>query len=664
MPDQRRDRAAEQRRVALHVGQRDLALRVPHPHAGHELRHVPAEPGVPVLLRGSGLAGGGAVDVRGGAGPARDHTLKSVGHEVGVVLPQNQLAPAADPQVGLAVREVDPLERRGTVPPPASRERRVRVRHLERRDRLRPERDRAHWLERRPDPHVVRRLHDRIGRHGRGDLREDGVHGERRCLQQREVAALLVGRVRELPGRAVRVARGVRDRDRGRAAPARVQRVALLDRGRERERLERRARLPPRTAVAGREVHLRDREVLPPVHRADGAVAGIDRDDRRRGIAGRGQPVGDRLLGIVLHLRIERGRDLQPAAEHLALAIRRDQIAPRVVEEVAELTGEVQADIDGVHLDRTALELGRALGGEIPLGRHLLEDVVPPLGRFRLVLNRVVERGALDHAGEQRRLERRQLGRVLLEERLRGRLDAVRAAAEVDGVQVLGQDLVLGELALDLDREQALAHLLLERARRDHVGLDAGLGILGVLTRVDVLDELLGQRRAALDDLARDEVGPRGAEDPGDVDAGVFVEPLVLDGDHRVLELQRHVRERDDRPVHRRVQGRDLVAFAVVDVGGLQRRGRLGELELRVDVEQRQQQADHGNEGHDDEHPPPAAEPGFETFPLLGGGVLATLGCARGRGLDCQLVIKCSHGCGFPPARPAETSWSSRGDWR
>ena len=100
-------------REALDVVQRDLALRVAHPHAGRELRHVAAEPGVDVVLRGPGLAGGRAADVRGGAGPARDHdACERVRDEVGVVLPQDLLAPAADLQVGLAVREVDPLERR------------------------------------------------------------------------------------------------------------------------------------------------------------------------------------------------------------------------------------------------------------------------------------------------------------------------------------------------------------------------------------------------------------------------------------------------------------------------------------------------------------------------------------------------------------------------
>jgi hypothetical protein len=423
----------------------------------------------------------------------------------------------------------------------------------------------------------------------------------------------------------------------------------LLQRGRKRERLEGRTGLPSRTAVAGREVHLRHVEVLPAVHRADGPVPWVDRDERRRRVARAVQAVRDGLLGVTLHLRVQGRLDLEPAAEHLSLGVPIDQVAPGVVEEVPELGREVQADIDRVDLDPATLELRRALGAEVALGSHLFEHVVPPLERGLLLLDRIVVRRALDQAGQQRGLERRELGGVLAEERLRRGLDAVRAAAEVDGVQVLGQDLVLGELALDLDREQALAHLLPERPRRDRIGLHTGLGIFGVLARVHVLDKLLGERRAALHNLAGDEVGPRGAEDPGDVDPGMLVEPLVLDGDDRVAELRRHLRQRDDRAVDRRVQRRDLMAVAIVDVGRLQRRRRLGQLELRVDVEQRQQQSDGGDQGHDDEHPPPAAEPGVESLPLLGGGVLTTSGCARRRGLDRQLVVKSSHGSAFAP---------------
>ena len=387
---------------------------------------------------------------------------------------------------------------------------------------------------------------------------------------------------------------------------------------------------------------------FPPYIARTAPSLGIDRHQRCRGAARVVQAGRDGFLGVPLHPRVERRRHLQPATEDRSLTIDIDQLPPRVVEEVPELGGEVQADLDRVHLDVLAGEPRRELGREVALGRHPLEDVVPPFEGRGLLLLGVVVRGALDHRREERRLVHGELGRVLLEERLRRGLDAVRAPTEVDGVEVLGQDLVLGELALDLDRQQALANLLPERPWRDDVGLDAGLGILLVLARVDVLHELLRDRRTALHDLLLDQVGPRRAEDADDVHARMLVEALVLDRDHGVLQLFGHLRERDDRPVDRRVQRRDLVTTAVVDVGGLERRRRLRQLELRVDVGQRQEQPDDADEGNDDEHPPPASDPTLEPFPPLGRCVLATPGEPRGRGLDRQLVLKCSHGSAFP----------------
>ena len=66
----------------------------------------------------------------------------------------------------------------------------------------------------------------------------------------------------------------------------------------------------------------------------------------------------------------------------------------------------------------------------------------------------------------------------------RGGLHAVGAVAEVDGVQVLGEDLLLRPLALEVVGERGLAQLLEDRA--------VALG------RERVLHELLGDRRAAL----------------------------------------------------------------------------------------------------------------------------------------------------------------------
>jgi hypothetical protein len=56
-----------------------------------------------------------------------------------------------------------------------------------------------------------------------------------------------------------------------------------------------------------------------------------------------------------------------------------------------------------------------------------------------------------------------------------------------------------------------------------------------------VLDELLGDGRAALDGLAVQHVLHERAADAADVDAGVLVEAAILDGDDRVAHVRRDV---------------------------------------------------------------------------------------------------------------------------
>ena len=105
---------------------------------------------------------------------------------------------------------------------------------------------------------------------------------------------------------------------------------------------------------------------------------------------------------------------------------------------------------------------------------------------------------------------------------LGGCLDPVCAAAEVDRVQVGGDDLVLGPLVGELVGEGGLAELLEDRAM--------GLGL------ERVLDELLLDRGGALDAAVVADVGPQRTGDPAQVDAAVVVEALVLDRDHRLLD--------------------------------------------------------------------------------------------------------------------------------
>ena len=90
-----------------------------------------------------------------------------------------------------------------------------------------------------------------------------------------------------------------------------------------------------------------------------------------------------------------------------------------------------------------------------------------------------------------------------------------------------------------------------------------------------LLDVLLGDRRAALLDVAGLHVRAGGPEDRPRVDAVVAVEALVLDGDHGVAHVRRDLLERDDLAV---LLGVERVHERAV--GGVER-GRLDLLRRR-----------------------------------------------------------------------------------
>src|SRR5262249_58744832 len=100
-----------------------------------------------------------------------------------------------------------------------------------------------------------------------------------------------------------------------------------------------------------------------------------------------------------------------------------------------------------------------------------------------------------------------------------GRLDPVRVVAVIDGVHVRAEDPVLGSVTGELDRQTRLFDLALERPLpRD----------------VEVADQLLRDRRAALDQSAGAQVLRRSAKDRLVVDATVLVEAAGLDRDGRL----------------------------------------------------------------------------------------------------------------------------------
>ena len=148
-----------------------------------------------------------------------------------------------------------------------------------------------------------------------------------------------------------------------------------------------------------------------------------------------------------------------------------------------------------------------------PVGMAFGIEVVRPLGE----------------AGEQRAFADVEVLRGLAEIAARRHLDAPRAAAEIDRIEIKLEDIGLGEDAFDARGENDLAHLAL-------VG--------DVVADQQVLRHLLGDGRAALRAARRGEVADEGADEAALVDALVLVEPLVLGGDERLLHVLGDVTER------------------------------------------------------------------------------------------------------------------------
>ena len=141
--------------------------------------------------------------------------------------------------------------------------------------------------------------------------------------------------------------------------------------------------------------------------------------------------------------------------------------------------------------------------------------------------------------------------RRLLEVGERRLADPVGAVPEVDRVQVRRQDPVLLLALLQLPGERGLLQL-------------AGHGPL--VFDVGVLDELLRDRRAALDDRLVLDVGRERAPDRPHVDAAVVVEALVLDGDDRLLHDRGDLVGLQDHAALLAAQHREQLALAVEDV--------------------------------------------------------------------------------------------------
>ena len=382
-------------------------------------------------------------------------------------------------------------------------------------------------------------------------------------LAQRDDAATRFGVLGHAPGG---------QHARRRAVDEVVGREPGLERRGEGDDLPGGAGLPAR--VEGGDVVLAGLEPGAADHRLDLTVLGVHGDEGS-GEPGRGaQVVVDHVLRFVLHRRVLGRVDLQPTRQEGVLPLLRGAAqrgVDRVVDQAALDLGDPgvrRPEVGRRHDGREGRHVGLVgLGlGDVVLGDHPAEGERPAvLGALR-VAERVVTRRVVDEPGEQGRLrdvDLAQLGLRDAAERRRRvrrqkvpldrRLHPVGALPEVHGVQVLLEDLLLRVLLVEPQGEDDLLHLAVHRPGRVEDAL---------------LDELLGDRRAALEDLTGRGVGDRGPEDAVEVDAVVGPEGVVLDGDDGVLEEHGHLVQGDVLAVLG-PEHPDDVPVGVVDRGAL-----------------------------------------------------------------------------------------------
>ena len=394
------------------------------------------------------------------------------------------------------------------------------------------------------DAHAQRRGGDRL----RAQIVARKAHrhrvdrlGER--LRQRHLAlvvALVVARRPAVPGD-----RRVRDR--------RLRREAVRHGGGIDIDLEGGARLPARL---GRPVELALAIVAPAGHGAHGARVGPavlhHHDGALRDVvvlAILPEARLQRLVGDVLDVRVHRRPDDQRVLPDAMLDGDPAHLVIGPVEEIVRRLLEAPVD-DARRVQPRAddLPLGHQVGLH-EVGQHL----VGTRARRRQVDARGIFRRRLEEAGEHRRFGEVDVAHVLAEIVLRRGRHAERASAHVHPVEIHAEDLLLRQVGLQPDREEGLLDLALERA---------------LVREEDVLGELLGDGRAALDDAVRLRIGDHGAEEADEVDAVMLEEAPVLRGDDRLDQrvgqlVDRHGALVDDAPMA------DLVAVAVEEGHGI-----------------------------------------------------------------------------------------------
>ena len=241
-------------------------------------------------------------------------------------------------------------------------------------------------------------------------------------------------------------------------------------------------------------------------------------------------------LGLVLQQRVERAEDHQARLGEVFFLVVAAQLAAHQVEKRRVVARALPAGLGDAERPRAGAS--GVVDRDHALRRQQLEHQVAALERALRVPARVVVGRPADDRDHERDLVKVQLRERLAEIELARETEAVHGALavlpEVDLVDVGVHDVRLLEARLENDGHHRLLDLAAQRAPA---------------VEEVVLDELLGQRAAALLDLARADVGEKRAQDRRQIDAVMLIELAVLDGLERLRKHRRHLVRRDDDAV-------------------------------------------------------------------------------------------------------------------
>ena len=261
----------------------------------------------------------------------------------------------------------------------------------------------------------------------------------------------------------------------------------------------------------------------------DGAhrAVGLDDDDGALGdaifLAVLAQMELQRFLGGALDVHVDGG-----ARHHRVDALLGGDALGLLERPVEEIIGALEiAAVDG----GGGVEAGRqhlALGHEAAL-HHVGEHLVGAGAGGGQVDVRGVFGRRLEKARQHGCLGERQVLDVLAEIEVGGGRDAEGAAAHIGAVEIELEDLLLGDVHLQPERQERLLDLALDRA---------------LVGEEQVLGQLLGDGGAALDDRVGADVLLHGAKQAEEIDAEMIEEAAVLGGQHGLDDMVGHFVDR------------------------------------------------------------------------------------------------------------------------